>query len=412
MNIELISIGDELLIGQTVNTNASYLGQTLTNIGANICRSSTISDNETEILTALKNIQDKVHCVIITGGLGPTKDDITKATLCKFFETDLKLHKPTLNRIENFFLSRNKPMLDANIRQAELPRNCEILENDYGTAAGMLFRKKETIFISLPGVPYEMKGIMEEKVVPILKEHFNLNSIYHKTALTQGIGESFLAEKIMDWENRIRASKLSLAYLPSPGLVKLRLTSYKGKRDQLLIDSYFKELKMLLPENVFGFNQDTLPSVVGSLLKQNHLTIGTVESCTAGYISSQIASVSGASVYFKGSFITYDNSQKMKLAKVSPETIEEHGAVSQEVVREMAQGGQKNLNVDVCIAVSGIAGPSGGSKEKPVGTVHIGIALKGFVFSEKFLFAGNRERNIQLSCLAALNLLRNKLISL
>lgn len=410
MNVELISIGDELLIGQTVNTNAAYIGQSISEIGGNVLKSFTISDTEEAIVNTLDSVSVDTQCVIITGGLGPTKDDITKITLAKYFNTELKIHQPTLARIEDFFKKRNRPMLESNNKQAELPENCEILTNEIGTAAGMLFRKNNCMFISLPGVPYEMKRLMEKEVIPILKKEFNANSIYFKTALTQGLGESFLAEKIKDWESRVRNNKLSLAYLPSAGLVKLRLTSFKGKRDKLLIDTFFKELSLIIPEHLFGFNTDSLASVIGDLLRINKISLGTVESCTAGNISSQITSVSGSSDYYRGSFICYSNHLKTLLANVSETSIEENGAVSEIVALEMAKGGQKNLGVDVCLAITGIAGPNGGSSDKPVGTVWVGLAIKNNLYSRKFLFGDNRERNIQLSTLAALNFLRIHLI--
>ena len=239
MNVELLSIGDELLIGQTVNTNASWIGQEMSLIGARIIRTTVISDTTDAIINALEAIDEKTDCIIITGGLGPTKDDITKHTLCSFFNTSLEVHLPTLKKIEDYFFKRNRPMLETNIQQAELPLNCVILNNSYGTASGMWFEEKGKIFISLPGVPYEMKGIITEEVIPRLKEKFTLNSIYHKTALTQGIGESFLAEKIDAWENSLHARNLNLAYLPSPGIVKLRITSYRGEQDKETIDAYF-----------------------------------------------------------------------------------------------------------------------------------------------------------------------------
>ena len=338
MNIELLSIGDELLIGQTINTNAAWIGQEMSLIGARIIRTTIISDTTEAIQSSLDSIDSNTDCIIITGGLGPTKDDITKHTLCTYFNTRLEVHLPTLKKIEDYFFKRNRPMLEANIQQAELPLNCVILNNNYGTAAGMWFEEKGKIFISLPGVPYEMKGIMLEEVIPRLKEKFSLKSIYHKTALTQGIGESFLAEIIYNWENSIRSNNLSLAYLPSPGLVKLRITSYRGEEDKKTIDAYFDELKNLIPEALYGFENDSLPQIIGEMLRTRKMTIGTVESCTSGLLASQICSISGASDYFMGSLLTYSNSLKIGLADVSPENIEKFGAVSEEVVKEMAIG--------------------------------------------------------------------------
>ncbi len=409
MNIELLSIGDELLIGQTINTNAAWIGQEMSLIGARIVRTTVISDTTEAIKSSLDSIDSNTDCIIITGGLGPTKDDITKHTLCSYFNTRLEVHLPTLKKIEDYFFKRNRPMLESNIQQAELPLNCLVLKNDYGTAAGMWFEEKGKIFISLPGVPYEMKGIILEEVIPRLKEKFSLKSIYHKTALTQGIGESFLAEIIYNWENSIRSNNLGLAYLPSPGLVKLRITSYRGEEDKKIIDAYFDELKNLIPEALYGFENDSLPQIIGEMLRIRKMTIGTVESCTSGLLASQICSISGASDYFMGSLLTYSNALKISLADVSPETLEKFGTVSEEVVKEMAICGRKKMGVDCCISTSGIAGPNGGSIEKPVGLVWIAIALPTKTIVKKFQFGDNRGRIVQMTVSSALNYLRHEL---
>jgi nicotinamide-nucleotide amidase len=310
MNVIVISIGDELLIGQTVNTNASWIGQEISKLGGNVIEGLTISDKAQDILFAVDYAIKKSDVVIITGGLGPTKDDITKHTLATYFETELEIHQPTLDKITAYFLSRNRPMLESNIQQAALPKDCLILSNNYGTAAGMWFEKNGKIVISLPGVPYEMKGIMTEEVFPRMKERFQLNSMYHKTILTQGIGESFLAEKLVDWENRVREAGFGLAYLPSPGIVKLRISSPHGEKDKEIIEDYLCEVKNTLPEAVFGYENETLPEIIGNLLRQKKLKIGTVESCTSGLLANQIVSISGASDYFEGSLLTY--SYKLK----------------------------------------------------------------------------------------------------
>jgi nicotinamide-nucleotide amidase len=409
MNIEILAIGDELLIGQTINTNASWLGQELSKIGARVTRSLVIADDKNRILEALEQCYPETHCVIITGGLGPTKDDITKHTLCEYFETKLEIHQPTLAKIEAYFASRNRPMLESNIQQAALPIDCEILSNNYGTAAGMMFEKNGRYCVSLPGVPYEMKGIVTEQLIPRLIQRFQLKAMYHYTALTQGIGESFLAELICDWEDRIRERGFGLAYLPSPGLVKLRITSYEGKEDQAEIMEFFQELTNRLPEAVYGYEADTLPEVCGHLLKKNQFTIGTVESCTSGLLAHQITSVSGASDYFMGSLLTYSNDLKHRLCDVSVNAILSEGAVSEKVALEMAENGAKKLGVDVCISTTGIAGPNGGTIDKPVGLVWVGIHISGKTVARKFLFGDNRERNIQMTVLSALNWLRYEL---
>lgn len=412
MKVEIISIGDELLIGQTINTNASWLGQECSKIGLRVVQVSTISDEKEIIKQAIDEGFSRSDLVILTGGLGPTKDDITKYTLCEYFDSDLEIHLPTLQRIESFFSKRNRPMLEANIMQAELPRKCMILDNKLGTAAGMWFEQNSKILISLPGVPYEMKGIITEEVLPRLKQRFDLKGIYHRTLLTQGIGESFLAEKIKDWENEVRELGYGLAYLPSPGMVKLRLTSYRGIEDKEEINAYFTVLKDRYPHFIYGEENDSLTSVVGELLRKKKMTIGTVESCTGGSLASELVSIAGSSDYFQGSFLTYSNELKEKLVAVSKEDLEKHGAVSQEVAVQMAAVGRINLGVDLCISTTGVAGPEGGSEEKPVGLVWIGIATKERTLSFRYQFGDDRGRNIRMTVLTALNLARCELLQL
>lgn len=412
MKADIISIGDELLIGQTVNTNASWIGKELAMRGVRIMQITAIPDDEQKIAEVVDDAFGRSEIIIVTGGLGPTKDDITKHTLCKYFDTTLFLHEPTLKKIEDYFAMRNRPMLEVNRKQAELPEKCEILDNNYGTAAGMWFNKEGKILVSLPGVPYEMKGIMTEQVFPRLMERFELKSLFHVTLMTQGLGESFLADQISDWEDKVRDAGLGLAYLPSPGMVKLRLTSYEGKEREEEIRSLFTELEQRLPQYVFGYDEMSLSEIVGKLLKENGLTLGTVESCTGGLLAGNIVSVPGASDYFMGSLLTYSNHLKMQLAGVSDASLMEFGAVSQEVVEEMALGGQEKLGLDLCIATSGVAGPTGGTEEKPVGTVWIAIALKNKVVSKRFYFGNDRERNIQMTILSALNMARCEILGI
>lgn len=409
MNIEILAIGDELLIGQTINTNASWLGQELSKIGARVTRSVVIADDKQRIIAALDQCYPETDCIIITGGLGPTKDDITKHTLCEYFDTKLEIHQPTLAKIEAYFASRNRPMLESNIQQAALPIACEILTNNYGTASGMLFEKNGRYCVSLPGVPYEMKGIVTEELIPRLVKRFQLKAMFHYTILTQGIGESFLAEQIADWEDRIRQRGFSLAYLPSPGIVKLRITSFNGLEDKAEIMGFFAELSERLPEAVFGFEHDSLPEVVGKLLKNLGRTIGTVESLTSGLLAQQITSVSGASDYFMGSLLTYSNDLKHRLCDVSIDVILSDGAVSEKVALEMAEKGREKLGVDVCVSTTGIAGPTGGTIEKPVGLVWVGLSTPEKTIARKFQFGDNRERNIQMTVLSALNWVRFEL---
>lgn len=412
MKADILSIGDELLIGQTINTNASWIGKELSMRGIRIMQTTAIPDDEDKIIEAIDVALRRSEIVIITGGLGPTKDDITKHTLCKYFDTKLEIHEPTLKKIENYFSKRNRPMLDVNIQQAELPKSCEILNNDYGTAAGMWFERKGKIVVSLPGVPYEMKGIMKEEVFPRLLERFELKSLFHVTLMTQGIGESFLADRISEWEDKVRKAGLGLAYLPSPGLVKLRLTSYEGASRKEEIYTYFKEIEEALPQYVFGYGELSLSEVLGQILKARKLTLGTVESCTGGMLAAQIVAVSGSSDYFQGGFLTYSNKLKTQIVDVSVNDLNNFGAVSKEVVEAMATNGQKKLGVDLCISTSGIAGPTGGTDHKPVGTVWVGIALKDRVVSKMFRFGDDRERNIQMTVLSALNFARCEILGL
>lgn len=412
MRAEILSIGDELLIGQTINTNASWLGQECSKLGIRIVHVTTISDEKHLIKVAVDEAFKRADLVLVTGGLGPTKDDITKYTLCEYFDSELEIHIPTLQRIEAFFSKRNRPMLEVNIRQAELPKKCTILENVNGTAAGMWFEKDGKILISMPGVPYEMKGIMMEQAFPRLQEKFALKALYHRTLMTQGIGESFLADQVQDWENEVREKGLGLAYLPSPGMVKLRLTSYEGESRAEEIDAYFKQLEERFPNYVYGKEDETIQLVSGRLLREKKMTIGTVESCTGGSLAQTLVSVAGASDYFQGSFLTYTNELKNRLVDVSKHDLDTVGAVSREVVEQMAKNGREKLGVDICISTSGVAGPDGGTEELPVGTIWIGIATKDKVSAKKFQFGDHRERNIQMTVLTALNLVRCEILGI
>lgn len=409
---EVISIGDELLIGQTVNTNASWLGQQLAAIGIRVIHTAVIPDEKPAIVAAFDAAFERASIVVVTGGLGPTKDDITKHVLCDYFDTELVIHEEILAQITEFFTRRNRPMLEVNRLQAALPKSCKVLFNRQGTAAGMWFDHNGKVLISMPGVPYEMKSIFTEEAIPKIREQFETVSLYHRTILTQGIGESFLADRMSDWENRLRADGLGLAYLPSPGMVKLRLTSYTGGTEMALVDRYIDELKQELPLAVYGEEEETLTEVIGGLLRDRGQTVGTVESCTGGAIAAMLTSISGSSDYVQGGLVTYSNVLKQQLAGVDPQIIEEHGAVSEQVVEQMATGGKARLGVDWCISVSGIAGPNGGTEAKPVGTTWIAIAGPDALWSRQFNFGDNRERNVQMTVLTALNFLRGALLEI
>jgi nicotinamide-nucleotide amidase len=406
MLAELISIGDELLIGQTINTNASWLGQELALMGIRVKWITTISDGEKDIIDAIDQAFKRVDLILVTGGLGPTKDDITKHTLVKYFNTRLVMNQDVLNKVESFFIKRGREILEVNRQQAALPENCDVLLNNHGTASGMWFEKNKKVLISMPGVPYEMKGIMNDFGFSKIKSFFNVKGLYHKTLLTTGIGESFLASELSDWEKRLEEDGLSLAYLPSPGMVKLRVSSYNGVVDKEKVENYLYEVWDRFSEYVYGWGEDTLALVISDLALKHHLKIGTVESCTGGGVANAIVSIPGSSAYFEGALVTYSYDIKSKLASVSTETLEKYGAVSKETVIEMAEGGKSVLGVDYCVSISGIAGPDGGTEDKPVGTVWMAIAYGDGVVTKKIKLGDNRERNIQMTIFAALNFLR------
>ncbi len=412
MLVEFISIGDELLIGQTVNTNASWLGEKFSTLGASIHRIVTIRDTESAIHSAIDEALKTADVVIITGGLGPTKDDVTKKVITNYFNDELVIDTDTLERVKQIFSRTNRPMLDVNIQQAAVPSKCTVLTNRQGTAPGMWLEKDGKIVISLPGVPFEMKGIMEQEVFPRLQARFSDLKFFSITANIQGIGESYLADKMSDWENRLRAAGFELAYLPSPGIIRLRITSRNGVQDEQQILAYFKEVEAAYPDNFFGYGDISLVEVVGNLLKEGNFTLSTAESCTGGAIGAAIVSVSGSSAYFQGGFLTYSNELKHQELGVSQQLFETVGAVSEEVVIAMAKGCQQRLKTDFTIAVSGIAGPDGGTDEKPVGTVWVAIATPNEIVTKKLLLSDNRERIISRTVLTALNLLRTTLMNL
>ena len=413
MKCEVISIGDELLIGQTINTNASWIGEQLNNFGFTIAHGAIISDNKNDIILALNNASNRSDIIIITGGLGPTNDDITKHTLTEYFNTSLERNKDIEKNIVAYFKSVNRPILKSNLDQALLPLSCEVLSNSRGTASGMWFEKDNIIYISLPGVPYEMKGIMQEHVFPkLLTKMGGETVVVNKTIRTHGMGESFLAEIIKSWEDKLEINNIKLAYLPSPGIVKLRL-SVIGL-DKLILERKLKEtideLKALIPDQIYGYGNATMEGVVGKLLKERNLTIATAESCTGGSVAKMLTSISGSSSYFNGAIVSYNNQSKVDLLNVDFKDIDDYGAVSQQVVEQMAEGVRNKLHTDYGISTSGIAGPSGGTKEKPVGTVWIAVASKNRIVSKKIKLGYNRERNMHVSSISVLNLLRLELL--
>lgn len=407
MIADIINIGDELLIGQVINTNASWMAERLNSIGIRVRQVTAISDSGDHIKSSIDEAFRFSDLVILTGGLGPTKDDITKHVLAEYYNSKLVMHEPTLQHVEHFFNMRGRTITELNRRQAEIPECCEPLTNLNGTAPGMWFEKNDKILVSVPGVPFEMKALMEDQILPRLAARINGDVILHKTVLTQGVGESFLADLIAEWEDALPAN-IRLAYLPQPGMVRLRLTATGNNRGYLeqAISQQLDSLMKLIPGYVFGFDGETLESVAGELLRNAVATICTVESCTGGYLAHMITRVPGSSDYFKGSVVAYSNELKTNLLGIDHGLIEKHGAVSREVVAAMASSARNLLNCTYALATSGIAGPAGGSPEKPVGTVWIALAGPNGLTAKQFLFGNNRERNIHITALAALNMLR------
>jgi nicotinamide-nucleotide amidase len=406
MLCSIITIGDEILIGQTIDTNSAWLGERLNVMGLEMVNILTIRDDPKQITEALDKVGANIDLVIITGGLGPTNDDLTKQTLAKYFGSKLVMNYEILNKIEEFFADRGLPMLDVNRQQAMLPDKAKILSNNYGSAAGMWFEKSTTVFISLPGVPFEMKGIMSDFGFDEIKSHFSLPFIYNRTVLTWGTAESFLADKLEDWEQRLRDSGLKLAYLPSPGIVRLRITGAgESNGVQALVDSYADEVYQLLPGKVFGEGTDTMEKRVGELLKQNKLTLSTAESCTGGYLAHLITSIPGSSEYYKGTIISYSNDIKTDVLGVDASLIEKYGAVSEEVVAQMAENIRVKMNTDYGIATSGIAGPDGGTEEKPVGTVWVAVCSKNKTKTKLLHLGKHRINNIRISAIWVMGIL-------
>jgi nicotinamide-nucleotide amidase len=412
MLAEIITIGDEILIGQTIDTNSAFISIQLNQIGISVVQITSVPDNISHITEAFTNAENRASVIIITGGLGPTKDDITKQALCSFFNTKTVFSSEVMKQVEFLFTSRGLKMPETNKEQAMIPENCVPLKNSYGTAPGMWFEKNGKVFVSLPGVPYEMKNLMEEEIVPRLKAKFKTPYILHETVLTQGIGESFLMEIISEWEESLIKENIKLAYLPEFGKVKLRLSQTGENFSELKekAERKINELIKLISEYYYGRNEEKLEEVIGKLLKDKKMTLATAESCTGGYIAHLITSVAGSSEYYLGSVVAYSNMIKEEQLNVSKSLLDSEGAVSKPIVEQMAIGVQKKFNSDFAIATSGIAGPAGGTEEKPVGTVWIAIAYRDGVFSQKHLFGKNREKNIKQSSVTALNMLRKILL--
>jgi nicotinamide-nucleotide amidase len=415
VNASIITIGDELLIGQTIDTNSAWMAQELNKIGVWVHRRVAVGDVWDEIWQALDEEGDKSSIILITGGLGPTADDITKPLLCKYFGGQLVVNEAVREHVIYLFekvFRRPGPVLERNLRQAEVPDNCTVLHNARGTAPGMWFEKNGKIYVSMPGVPHEMKGLMTDAVLPRLPGYFQLPAIVHKTAFTAGQGESFIAELLKDFEAAL-PSDIKLAYLPNYGMVKLRLTTTGSDKETLekYLSPWFENLKELVKDFLVADRDEGLEVVVGQLLKAKNKSLGTAESCTGGYIAHLLTSIAGASDYFKGSVVSYANETKEHLLGVRAETIEAFGAVSEQTVTEMARGALQQLNVDYTLAVSGIMGPGGGSQEKPVGTVWLAAACKNKVATKQLHLRFDRSRNISMTATNALNFLRQFILS-
>lgn len=412
MQAEIITIGDEILIGQVIDTNSAYLAQKLNEEGIQVNQITSISDKREHIFEALNQARDRADLIIMTGGLGPTRDDITKRTLSEYFDDEFVTDTNVLKAVEKYFESKGKQLLDVNRDQALVLKKARVAVNPHGTAPGQWIQDHDKVFISLPGVPYEMKALMETYFLPWIKEYFATEYVYNKTILTQGVGESRLMGIINKWEDSLSHDQIKLAYLPSPGKVRLRLSAV-GDDEAFLkskVDKKVNELEQLLGDIIFGYDLDTIEQVLGSLLVEKNLTICTAESCTGGAIAQMLTSVPGSSRYFKGSIVAYDNTIKTSLLAVNPDTLEQHGAVSEQTVIEMARGAQQKLSADIAIATSGVAGPDGGTEEKPVGTVWIAVTGKHKTITGKFLFGDDRGRNISKTALEALNMVRKEIL--
>lgn len=410
MLAEIITIGDEILIGQIVDTNSAWMAKALNEAGITVKQISSISDDETHILEALKLAETRADLILITGGLGPTKDDITKFTLAKYFGMSMRRDQDVLAHVENIFKRSNRPMIDLNIRQADVPEACVVLPNINGTAPGMWFDQKDKIFVSMPGVPFEMMQLMEDEVIPRIKQRFQLPFIYHKTILTANLGESFLAKYIEDLEDKL-PSTIKLAYLPKLGQVRLRLSSTGRDETKVIaeVEHYAALFIDRLGDHVIGDSDIDLEKYMLNLMDKYKLTLSTAESCTGGYLSHLITRHAGCSSVFMGGAVVYSYELKESVLGVKPLTLQTYGAVSEETVKEMALGAIKHFKTDYSVAVSGIAGPGGDTAGKPVGTVWIAVANKQRVIARLHQFSNKRFQNIERSAAAALSMIVNLL---
>ncbi|RZT95607.1 nicotinamide-nucleotide amidase [Ancylomarina subtilis] len=412
MQAEIITIGDEILIGQIVDTNSAWMSKELNAIGISVNRITSISDTKEAIVTSVEEAMSRVDLILITGGLGPTNDDITKKTLSDYFACELVQDDQLYGKIEER-LARYKIGMNAfNREQALIPHGARIIPNHFGTAPCMWFSRDNKHVISMPGVPFEMKNIMQTELLTRLSSEFHCPHVLHQTVMVQGLGESVLAEMLQDWEANL-PSVVKLAYLPSPGVVRLRMSLVGDDEAELkaIIKQQLEALKAILGERIFAFDDEKIEQVIANLLLDKKKTVSTAESCTGGNMAHMLTAMAGCSAYFKGAVVAYSNEVKGNVLGVNPNDLEEFGAVSQQVVEQMATGACKVIGSDYAIATSGIAGPDGGTDAKPVGTVWIAVASAEKVISEKFIFSKERGRNIRMASQAGFNMLRKLILN-
>lgn len=405
MTTEIITIGDEILIGQIVDTNSAWMAQQLNELGIRVKQISSVSDHKQHILDALREAEERADIILITGGLGPTKDDITKHTLAEYFGSTLVLNEEALENVKRIFARFNREVTEINRKQAEVPHNCKVIQNPQGTAPAMMFERNGKLFFSMPGVPFEMKTIMEDSVLPLLKERFIGTTLIHENILTVGIGESFLASEIEDIEDALPAH-IKLAYLPKLGQVRLRLTAeYHGEYDASELSQIKQAIIARVNKHVVAESDISFEEAILNLLIKHKATLSTAESCTGGYIGHLLTSIAGSSRAYEGGAVSYSYDLKKSILGVKQETLDTFGAVSKETVEEMAWGAIREFNTTYSIACSGIAGPGGGTEDKPVGTVWIAVADKQKVFSKRFQFGNLRMQNIERTAVQALYML-------
>jgi len=410
MLAEIITIGDEILIGQIVDTNSAWMAKSLNAIGIKVKQITSVSDDAEHIIEAIAQAEKRAKIILITGGLGPTKDDITKFTLARYFNMGMRRDQATLDHVTEIFRKYKRPMIDVNIRQADVPDGCEVIQNKNGTAPCMWFDRGDHVIVSMPGVPFEMMYLMDEEILPRLKKSFDLPFIYHKTILTANIGESFLAQEIAAIEDNLPAG-IKLAYLPKLGQVRLRLSASGTDEEKLKleVDHWSKQIVAQIKPFVVVEDDIALEKAVLDIMKDRQLTLSTAESCTGGYIAHLITQHAGCSAVYEGGAVTYSYELKQSVLGVSEETLNQFGAVSEQTVKEMALGAIAHFKTDYSVAVSGIAGPDGGTEDKPVGTVWIAVATKSGVVAKLHTFGNKRIQNIERSAIAALTMILNQL---